>query len=146
MSKLTTFTFIAASLVTCTSLGHTTRATMDAAGNSATFTGLARVSCFDDGNGPAVQLMARVRDNSAPVNGLLLSLQVLKGTSAISISDAGSGDANYSNYIALAGGNGTYTMMLNKTGPGARNFDIEWHCVTATGAHTGTGITVDQFQ
>jgi hypothetical protein len=136
----------AALAVPVSSFAHSTRATIDPAGNSATFTGLARVTCFDDGGGPAAQLMARVRDNSAPVANLLLNLQLLKGTSAISISDTVSGDANYSDFIALSGGNGTYTMMLNKTAAGARNFDIEWHCVTGSGQHTGTDIIVDQFR
>ncbi len=53
---------------------------------------------------------------------------------------------SYSDYIALPGGNGEYIMMVNKTSAGARNFDLEWHCYTATNAHTGTDVTVQQFQ
>ena len=46
---------------------HTARVTMDPRGISATFTALARVTCFDDGNGPPAALQVRLRDNSPPV-------------------------------------------------------------------------------
>ncbi len=147
MAKMIRCLLAATLVVSCApALAHSTRATMDASGTSATFTGLARVTCFDDGGGPAALLMARVRDNSPPVTGLLVNLQVVKGAAALSISDPVSGDANYSDYIALPGGNGEYIMMLNKTAAGARTFDIEWHCVAANNQHTGTDITVQQFK
>ena len=122
------------------------RATMDANGTKATFTGLARVTCFDDGNGPAAMLVARIRDNSPAIHGLIVNVQLVKGGTALSISDEISGDASYSDYIALPGGNGEYIMMVNKTAAGARHFDLEWHCYTSTNAHTGTDITLQQFQ
>lgn len=125
---------------------HGVKAVLDPAGNKATFTGLARVTCFDDGSGPAAYLMARVRDDSPAEAGLLVNLQLIKGSQAISITDTGSGDALYSDYIALQGGSGVYTMVLNKTKAGARSFDLEWHCMTASGIHTGTDILLDQFQ
>ncbi len=125
---------------------HSARAVLDAAGNNANFTALARVTCFNDGSGNAAYLTARVRDNSPAVTGLLINVQLLKGTMAISATDAVSGDASYSDAIALPAGNGVYTMMLNKTLAGARSFDIEWHCMTADGAHAGTDIIVDQFK
>ncbi len=133
-------------LLSGTALAHSAGATMDPAGNKATFTGLARVTCFDDGSGSPSLLYARVRDNSPPVSGLLVNLQMLKGTQALSISDPVSGDANFSDSLQLAGGAGVYTLLLNKTAAGARNFDIEYHCLTATGDHTGTDIIVDQFK
>ncbi|MDY6983708.1 MAG: hypothetical protein SV422_11520 [Pseudomonadota bacterium] len=143
--------FITACALACACLAssvsaHSVRATMDAAGNTATFTGLARVTCFDDGSGPAAMLTARIRDNSPAVAGLLVNLQLVRGGAAISISDAISGDENYSDYVALPGGNGEYIMMVNKTAAGARSFDLEWHCVTGGSVHTGTDVTVQQFQ
>ncbi len=147
---MTNSTRVVAALLACclpfSAFADSARATMDAAGNRAVFTGLARVTCFDDGNGPAAVLTARVRDNSEPLHGLMVSLQLLKGTMALSISDEVSGDALYSEYIALPGGNGTYTMMLNKTAAGVRSFDLEWHCMTAGNVHTGTDIILDQFK
>ena len=37
-------------------------------------------------------------------------------------------------------------MMVNKTAAGPRNFDVEWHCMTADNVHTGTHGVVLQFQ
>ena len=125
---------------------HSMRATMDPLGTRATFTGLGRVTCFDDGNGPAALLLARVRDNSESIHGLMISMQIVKDSAAISISDEISGDAGYSDYISLPGGNGEYIMMVNKTAAGPRNFDVEWHCMTADNVHTGTHGVVLQFQ
>jgi len=125
---------------------HGGGASMDGAGNKASFTALARLTCFDDGTGNAAYLVARVRDNSPPVAGLMVNMQLLKGTRAISITDPTSGDAEYSPYVMLSGGNGVYTLLLNKTAAGVRAFDLEWHCMTADNLHTGTDIIVDQFE
>lgn len=141
-------------LVSAATQAHTARATLDPAGNNAAFTGLARVTCFNDGSGPPVGLYVHIRDNSAPVGGLLVSTQIMKGTQALSTSDTSSGDANWSDPVQIDGGAGVYTLMVNKTAAGARNFDIEWHCVTVghdhdhSGdiPHTGTEIIVDQFR
>jgi hypothetical protein len=133
---------------------HTARATMDPRGISATFTALARVTCFDDGNGLPDALQVRLRDNSPATPGLLVSVQLLKGKQAVSITDITSGDADYTLPLQLQGGAGVYTMMINKTAAGPRDIDIEWHCVTAEhdhekghdSGHTGTEILVDQFK
>ncbi len=133
---------------------HTARAMMDPLGIRATFTALARVTCFDDGNGPPAALQVRLRDNSPPVPGLLVSIQLLKGRQAISYTDTTPGDADYTFPLQLEGGAGVYTMMINKTAAGPRDIDIEWHCVTAEhdhqkghdSGHTGTEILVDQFR
>ena len=125
---------------------HGGGAALDPVGNKATFTALARVTCYDDGNGPADNLVAKIRDNSPPVPGMFVSLQLLKGSKAISITDITPGDAEYSQSVSLQGGNGVYYMMANKTVAGIRNFEVEWHCMTANNAHTGTDIIVDQFE
>ena len=137
---------LACLLVAPAAFADSARAIMDAAGTKATLTGLARGTCFDDGSGPAAMLVARVRDNSPPLHGLMVSLVLLKGTTALSISDTVSGDAGYSDTIVLPGGNGEYTLVLNKTDIGVRSFDIEWHCMTAGSVHTGTDISVLQFK
>ncbi len=125
---------------------HTARAVLDPGGSRASFLGLARITCFDDGTGTPSQLYVRVRDNSPPVAGLLVTLQVLKGTQALGISDTQSGDALFSEALQLPGGAGVYTVLVGKTAAGARQFDIDYHCLTATGDHTGTDIVVDQFK
>lgn len=125
---------------------HDAAATMDPASNSATFTGYGFVTCFDDGNGVADKLVASVRDHSPPVAGLLVNLQILKGNRAASVTDPVSGDGNGSPAISVKGGNGVYLILVNKTAPGARDFSIEYHCMTANNVHTGTDIGVYQFE
>lgn len=115
-------------------------------GESRTFTGLAQITCFNDGNGDADNLIARIRDNSEPVPGLMVNLQLYKGNKAVSISDTVSGDADFTDFVTLQGGPGTYYLIVNKTDVGVRDFDIDWHCQTATGVHTGTDISVKQFE
>lgn len=137
---------LSAGLVSLDASAHGGGAVMDAAGNKASFTALARITCFDDGAGAASYLMARVRDNSAALPGMAVSIQLLKGSIATSVTDTVSGNADYSAYAVLNGGNGVYTLLLNKTLAGARSFDLEWHCMTAGNDHTGTDIIVDQFE
>lgn len=118
---------------------------MDANGDSRTFTGVAFVTCNDDGNGPAENLIARIRDKSPAVPGLMVNLQIFKNNKAVSISDTVSGDADYSPFVTLHGGSGVYFIIVSKTDAGPRTFDLEWHCNTADGIHTGTEIGVSQF-
>jgi hypothetical protein len=134
-----------AAVYSAPSLAHGVSETMDPQGTNAGFIALARVTCFDDGNGPTAYLMARVRDKSPSVAGLRVSVHLLKGTRAAIATDSVPGDANYSDWALLSGGNGVYQMMLTKTAAGARAFDLEWHCMTATNVHTGTDILVDQY-
>jgi hypothetical protein len=122
-------------------------ATMDPNGNVASFTGYAQLTCFDDGGGLPDYLEVNIKDLSPPVDNLLVNLQVIKGERAINISDQVSGDANPSPSVILQGGGGVYLMMVNKTGPGARAFQLVYHCKAANGTHTGTQINkVYQFQ
>ena len=125
---------------------HNAGATLDAQGTRLSATGLAAVTCFDDGSGEPEHLFAQVRDSSPPVDGLLLSLQLLKGNKAINSTDHISGDPDYSPGVRLEGGAGVYYMMVNKTGAGPRTFDVIWHCRTTANIHTGTSIQVLQFQ
>ena len=137
---------LCAFLLSVEASAHGGGAVMDAAGNKASFSALARITCFNDGAGPTSYLMARVRDNSAAVPGMVVSLQLLKGQRTTSTSDTVSGNADYSAFAVLTGGDGVYTLLMNKTLAGARSFDLEWHCMTAGNDHTGTEIIVDQFE
>lgn len=121
-------------------------ATMDAAGISSAFTGLAIVTCKSEGGVATDYLIAQIRDHSPPVDGLLVNLQLLKGNKAISTTDNISGDSGYSDSVSLRGGNGTYYMMVNKTDVGERTFDIVYHCMSDSGVHTVTEIGVLQFE
>jgi len=139
--------FIVICLLTYTAVSHahTAGATLDAGNNTRSFTGVAFVTCINDGNGEADNMIARIRDNSAPVPGLMVNLQIFKGNKSNTITDTVSGDAEFSPFITLQGGPGTYWIMVSKTDVGARQFDLEYHCNTRTGVHTGTEIGVSQF-
>ncbi len=128
------------------SAAHEGGAVLDPTGTVRNFTGFAKITCFDDGNGPADNLEANIIDHSAPVEHLLVNLQLIKDDRAVSISDTVSGDASPSPLITLHGGSGVYLLLVNKTDVGARQFVVEYHCKTATGVHTGTDINVRQFE
>ena len=141
---------VAASCLGYAGLGkaHTGGATMDSEGVSATFTGLAVVTCSSLDGIPTDYFTASIIDHSSPVEGLLVNLQLLKIDKgmAVSISDNVSGDSGSSDSIVLRGGNGVYYMMVNKTDVGARAFEIDYHCMSDTGLHTETSeIGVLQF-
>ena len=121
-------------------------ATMDPNGTVATFTGYALVTCFDDGNGPADNLTASVKDTSLPQENLLVNLQIIKGNRAISTTDPVSGDGSFSPEVRVHGGKGVYLLLVNKTSAGARSILVSYHCITESGAHTGTDIVVQQFE
>ena len=125
---------------------HDAGATMDPNGTVATFTGYALVTCFDDGNGPADNLVASVKDTSLPQDNLLVNLQIIRGDFAVNTTDPVSGDGNFSPEVRIHGGNGVYQLLVNKTNAGARSFIVSYHCMTAGNAHTGTEITVKQFE
>ena len=52
----------------------------------------------------------------------------------------------FSPEVSVAGGDGAYLLLVNKTGPGPRSFIVSYHCMTIDNAHTGTDIRVNQFQ
>ena len=129
-----------------TAHAHNGGATLDAKGTNASATALAGITCFDDGTGVPAKLAVQIIDQSEPVDGLLLSVQIYKGRKATSITDQVSGDADYSPVVELEAGPGVYWVMLDKTAAGPRQFNLIWHCETADELHTGTDIVVKQFQ
>jgi len=143
---LKTVLLLASSTFSCAVLAHSAGATLGAAGNNPSATALAAISCFDDGNGSPSGLFVQIKDLSDPEPGLLISIQLYKGIKAISITDKISGDADYSQGVQLDAGPGVYQLILDKTNIGPRRFDVIWHCMTADHVHTGTDITVRQFQ
>lgn len=108
------------------------------------FTGVALINCSNN-DGESDNLVARIRDNSPSVPGLLVNLQIFKGNKSISVTDNVSGDAEWSPFITLQAGSGGYWVFVNKTDEGERHFDLEYHCHARDAAHTETGIFVHQF-
>jgi hypothetical protein len=105
-----------------------------------------QVTCSDDGNGPAGRIDVSVKDDTAGTS--ILSLQVQKGLLAKNTTDATGADAVYSPVVSVAGGNGVYNILVDKTTAAARVYDISYHCMTGAtgGVHTGTVISQKQNQ
>lgn len=137
--------------IASSSHAHDAGATMDPNGNVASFTGFAQVSCTNSGSVPTDHLVASIKDTSPPQDNLLVNLQVIHVDNNInranSTTDAVSGDANFSPEVRVPGGNGTYLLLVNKTGAGARSFIVSYHCMAVDGVtHTDTDILVYQFE
>ena len=125
---------------------HTAGGTIDAAGNNASATDLAQVSCYDDGDGPTGYLFIQIQDLSSPLSGMLMSIQAAKDAQMTNDSDPVSGDATASPGTELWAGDGIYYMSVSKTAAGSRLFSVTYHCMTSQGVHTGTDITLLQAQ
>lgn len=118
---------------------HEASGTMDVNGNVPGFTGYAQFGCFDDGSGPPDHFVISIEDNSPPQGNLLISAQVISRSEASNTTDSLSGDGNPSPEARVQTiQNGTYFVLVNKTGAGARDFTLNYHCMTIDNAHTGT--------
>lgn len=114
-------------------------------GKSAGATDLYQVSCSTDSGGDSDHLNVQVLD-SAPAASPMVSVQVQKGAAAANSTDPKDGDTAYSPEVSVTGGNGAYTVMVNKTASGAENYALEYHCQAKNGNHTGTAIVPLQNQ
>jgi hypothetical protein len=110
------------------------------------------VACSDDGNGPPARLVVEIRDK-LPVKPPLVSVQVQAGSDTKSIADPKDGDKRFSPGISVNGGVGPYAVTvgkLNKPGKGDKTrkhpeiYEFEFHCMSGSGAHTGTDIQWDR--
>ncbi|MCX7096936.1 MAG: hypothetical protein NTV43_03405 [Methylococcales bacterium] len=103
-----------------------------------------QVKCYNDGHGNASRLELQVNDDTPGT--ALLSLQVQKGLLAGNTTDSNGGDDIYSPLLAIAGGNGTYDVMVDKTTAASRQYDVSYHCMTKSNIHAGTSIVKKQNQ
>lgn len=72
-----------------------------------------------------------------------LSAQVINGDVAMSTTDHSGGDTISSPKIEVVRPSGTtgamaYTIVVDKSGAGAVNYGLEFHCEDINGQHTGT--------
>lgn len=111
-------------------------------GAAASATDVAAVTCYDNSD----HLTVQIEDRSAPVPGLLVSLQVAKGINMTNTTDPVSGDGQASPAVSLKGGNGEYRISANKTAEGGREISVVYHCEDSGGGHTGTEIELLQAQ
>lgn len=121
---------------------------IDPDGNVPSFTAVAKVTCFDDGNGKTGYLMANIKDHpSNPVvEDMFVHITLFKGDKAISITDTIPGDDSFSPSIQLSAGDGVYSMIVSKTKAGTRNVAVDYHCMTADHVHTGTDIFLSYYE
>lgn len=126
------------------SKAHEIAGPIDPTGNVPSFTAVAMVTCYDDGNGPADHLIANIKDlpSNPAVEGMFVNMTLFKGSKAISVTDVVPGDDNPSQFIKLSAGNGVYFMIVSKTKAGARSVFVDYHCRTANDVHTGTDIAL----
>ncbi|TAN69975.1 MAG: hypothetical protein EPN17_06635 [Methylobacter sp.] len=108
-----------------------------ALGKAAGATDYYQVECFDDGAGAADHLVVEIKD-LAPVASPLISVQVTKGIIAKNSTDAVDGNATYSPTLTVNGGNGSYYLIVDKTAAKAETYNLQIHCETSAGLHTGT--------
>ncbi|WP_139556767.1 hypothetical protein [Methylotetracoccus oryzae] len=123
-------------------------------GNAGSARDIYSVSCENEegGDTPTFRLSARVRDK-APVVAPTIRVRITKGTLARAAQDNnGDGNTQFSGYARVEGGNGNYTLWVDKVGTvktGAEIYDLELHCegpVSSGYIHTGTLITKTQNQ
>lgn len=106
------------------------------------------VTCFDNGSGEPSSLRLHVLDSS-PGALPLVSVHARKDDSLVSASDTVDDDATASPEIYVNGGAGVYTVLVTKTGAGAKLYSLSYHCTTGpdgSGSHTGTLLSVRQNQ
>jgi hypothetical protein len=95
-----------------------------------------QTTCSKSATGATGKFTTRVKALKA---GVLVSIQASKGKLASHTTDVKGGDATYSPDTSIkAGGEGVYTILVDKSGAGAMNYVLEAHCQTAAGAsHSG---------
>lgn len=117
-------------------------------GTGASATDYYEISCFDDGAGAPGSLEIRIRDAS-PGSLPHVSAQVQRGLSLASVSDTLVADIVPSPSIHSNEGAGVYDVLVDKSGPGAKFYQLTYHCWTGpdgTGVHTGSALVTRQNQ
>ena len=107
------------------------------------------VSCWNDGNGPAAYLKVQLQATRAT------HLQISRNQQSISVTGVSTAQGRFSKFITLKpvkpgttvnDGNGDYLVMVNKSQPSRASYSFDYHCMTASGGHTGTDISAVQNQ
>ncbi|WP_394753284.1 hypothetical protein [Crenothrix sp.] len=94
-----------------------------------------QMRCFRNSAGATGKFVTRIR---AAKVGALISAQAYKGRLASQTTDPRGGNALYSPVGTIAkGGEGLYTILVDKSGVGANSYVLIAHCETARGVHSG---------
>ena len=150
---------------------HNQTGSVGTTASGAAATDVYQVTCSNDGSGAPAQLFAQVAD-LAPVLATLVSVQIvhpLDGLStvlsedpvdgdAVVISTTGASTTGFSPGVTLKGGaaanaqiylinvNKQYTASTVAAQKGPELYNLQLHCQTATGVHTGTNWIQTQNQ
>jgi hypothetical protein len=117
-------------------------------GTAASATDYYEVTCYNDGQGQPGSLVVQIRDAS-PGAAPSVHAQVHRGLSLKSVSDDLVGDIQPSVQIYLNEGAGVYAVLVDKSGAGAKFYDLTYHCWTGpngTGVHTGSSLIPRQSE
>jgi hypothetical protein len=150
---------------------HNQSGSVGTAASGAAATDVYQVTCSNDGSGAPAQLFAQVAD-LAPVLATLVSVQIvhpLDGLSTVlsedpvdgdtaTVSTTGASTTGWSPGVTLKGGaaanaqiylinvNKQYTASTVAAQKGPELYNLQLHCQTATGVHTGTNWIQTQNQ
>ncbi|SJM95710.1 hypothetical protein CRENPOLYSF2_680024 [Crenothrix polyspora] len=109
-------------------------ATKGALAAAASSVDMYQTTCSKNVAGATFQLGTLVTSEKA---GVVVSIQAIKGKLASHTTDTKGGDKIASPEVALKGGDGVYTILVNKSSAGAVNYSFEAHCETAKETHAG---------
>ena len=123
---------------------HDKRGTL---GADASATDFYKITCSDDGRGPAGKLSLDAENVSAP-NSAPLNVQIFKDDHNLymSTTDNVGEDNQTSPSLTAIGGSGNYSVLVDKSGVGKVKYSLDFHCETLGGVHTGTDIRIEQDQ
>lgn len=98
-----------------------------------------QTTCSKNKDGATGKFVTHIKAVKAAKTAPLISIQAYKGKFATNSTDANGTDAAYSpDAIITKGGEGVYTILVDKSGAGVINYSLETHCNTATGTtHSG---------
>ncbi|MFO0691768.1 MAG: hypothetical protein U0900_23940 [Myxococcota bacterium] len=117
-------------------------------GPAASATDYYEIACYDDGHGQPGSLELQIRDAS-PGAAPFVSVQGHHGVTVRSVSDGILADILPSSQMFLNDGAVSYFVLVDKSGPGAKFYDLTYHCWTGpdgTGVHTGTSLIIRQSE
>ena len=101
-----------------------------------------QVTCSNNGAGAPASLAVQVEE-SGPIGGPRVALQVMLGATATTTSDPVEGDGVASPLVALAGGAAVFSVFVDKSDAGAAEYVLTAQCMTGangSGSPTGTAL------
>lgn len=110
-----------------------------------------RIQCSNDGSGNAGKLVVTVKAGKKKGPPLNLQLATQSPETITNLTDANPKDKLSSRTVEVAddidgSANGYYFVAVNKSAAGTQSYQLQYHCMTSSGVHTGTDIEAWQNQ